>query len=232
MTSHLHSVDTDGAIREAQEELEGISRASFLSRAAVGGGTVLTSGAIMAMVPEPAAARRRSKKRDVKILNYALTLEYLEAAFYAEALSRGALSGTVLETTKLISAHESTHVSALKRTIRALGRKPVKAPSFDFKNTTADQATFLSTAFVLENTGVHAYLGQAANIKQKTLLKAAGSILTVEARHAAAIAGLIGDKPYDLSGGGSNYTPQGAFDTGWSRRHVLREVGKTGFIAS
>ncbi|MEA2170963.1 MAG: hypothetical protein QOF76_4263, partial [Solirubrobacteraceae bacterium] len=89
---------------------------------------------------------------------------------------------------------------------------------------------FLETAFVLENTGVHAYLGQAGNLKSKALLAAAASIVTIEARHAAAIAALIGDKPYDLSGTGHSYTPDGAFDTPFSKKKVLKAVGATGFI--
>jgi Ferritin-like domain len=232
MKTQLESVDVDGAIQEAQADLDGITRSSFFTKAAVGGGAVLGSGAIMGMLPELAAAVKPSKKNDLKILNFALTLENLEATFYAEAVNGGALSGAVLETAKLIADHEKTHVNTLVKTIKALGGKPGNSPKFDFKGTTGNQGTFLQTAFVLENTGVHAYLGQAGNLLDKKLLAAAASIVTVEARHAAAIAGLIGDKPYDLSGAGSNYTPHGAFDSPWSKARVLKNVTATGFIVS
>ena len=132
--------------------------------------------------PGIANAARPSKKQDVAILNYALTLEYLEAAFYKEALAKGALSGDVLATTRIVSAHETTHVKTLKK---VLGRKAVKKPKFDFKNTTGDQATFLKTAVVLEDTGVAAYAGQGPRILQKPVVVAALSIHSVEARHAA-----------------------------------------------
>ena len=226
MKTILESVDTDGAIQEAQAELDGITRSSFFTKAAIGGGAVLGMG----MLPELASAKvvKPTKKNDRKILNYALTLEYLEAAFYAEAITKGALTGDVLETARLIASHESTHVTTLQKTIKSLGGKPVTSPTFDFKNTTGDQATFLDTAFTLENTGVHAYLGQAGNIKQKAILKAAASIVTIEARHAAAIAGHIADRPYDLNKAGHNYTPDGAFDTPLSKAKVLAAAG--GFI--
>ena len=229
MNNQISDVDIDGAIQETQAEVEGLTRGSFMTKAAVGGGAALTSGAFMAMLPEMAAARP-SRKQDIAILNFALTLEYLEAAFYKEALAKGALTGDVLETTKLIASHENTHVTALRKTIRSLRGKPVKSPQFNFMNTTGDQKTFLATAFVLENTGVHAYLGQVRRILSKKILVAAATIVTIEGRHAAAIACLINDKPYDLSGGGSNFTPDGAFDVPFSKRKVLEAVAGTGFI--
>ena len=228
MTHHIADVDADGAIQQQLSEAEGLTRGSFITRA---GGAALTSGAFMAMLPELAAAKP-SAKQDISILNYALTLEYLEAAFYAEAVNGGALSGAVLETARLLAAHEATHVTVLKKTIKTFGGKPVPKPKFDFKGTTGDPTTFLATSFTLENTGVHAYLGQVQRILSKKLLQSAANIVTIEARHAAAIAGLIGDKPYDLDGGGSNYTPDGAFDVPFKKATVLKAVKKTGFIVS
>src|SRR4051794_12667823 len=153
----IESVDTDGAIREAEAAVAGDTRAAFFRKAAVGGGAILTSGAIMGMLPELAAAKP-SKKQDLKILNFALTLEYLEAAFYAEAAKSGALSGDVAAFAEIVADHEKTHVTALRETINQLKGTPVKKPSFDFQGTTSDQGKFVATAFVLENTGVHAYL--------------------------------------------------------------------------
>jgi rubrerythrin len=79
----------------------------------------------------------------VKILNYALTLEYLEAAFYAEAVSKGKLKGVAAKFAQVVAAHEAAHVQALQQ---ALGSAAGKKPSFDFKNTTGATGTFLKTA--------------------------------------------------------------------------------------
>jgi rubrerythrin len=223
----IETVDVDGAIREAELEVAGDTRAAFFRKAAIGGGAVLGSSAFIGMLPEVAAAKP-SKKQDLKILNYALTLEYLEAAFYQEAIDGGALSGDFLAIARLIADHEATHVTALRQTIKSLKGTPVGKPAFDFKGTTADPAKFIQTAFVLENTGVRAYLGQAGRLKSKALLSAAASIVTVEARHAAAVAVLLDQTPYDV--GVNSITPAGAFDRSASMKRILREVGDTGFI--
>jgi hypothetical protein len=149
----------------------------------------------------------------VKILQFALTLEYLEAAFYNEAVAGGALTGDVLAAAKIVQAHENTHVKTLKSLVS------VKKPKFDFKGTTTDQTKFLATAQVLEDTGVKAYSGQAPNILQKAVLQAATSILTVEARHASRFRTL----------NGANFAPK-AFDSAASKASILKAVKGTGFI--
>ena len=225
-TLSIPAVDADGAIQEADAAVAGDTRAAFFRKAALGGGAVLGSGAFLGMLPELAAARP-SKAQDLKILNYALTLEYLEAAFYKGAVKSGAISGDALAFAKLVADHEATHVTALRKTIKSLGGKPVKSPTFDFKGSNRDQATFLATAFVLENTGVRAYLGQAGRLKSKALLRAAASIVTVEARHAGAVAVLLAQSPY---AGKKSITPSGPFDRSASMKTILNEVGSTGFI--
>jgi hypothetical protein len=212
----LEVVDADGAIREAADELGVDTRGSFLRKAAVGGGSVLAGGVLMGGLPTLAEAATKSKANDVKILNYALTLEYLESAFYNEAVSKGALSGDLLASAKVVQAHENAHVKALKK---ALGSAAVKKPKFDFKGTTADASKFLQTAVVLENTGVAAYSGQATNIKQAAVVKAAVSILTVEARHAAHFNTLASQ----------SFAPR-SFDVPKSKKQVLKAVTATGFI--
>ena len=213
---NLETLDADGAIRETEAAIDGDTRADLFRKGAVGGAALIGGSVLLGGFPGIANAARPSKKQDIAILNFALTLEYLEANFYKEALAKGALNGDVLATTRIVSAHENTHVRTLKK---VLGRKAVKKPQFDFKNTTGDQATFLKTAVVLEDTGVTAYAGQGPRILQKPIVKAALSILTVEARHAAQFR--------DLNN--QNFAPK-AFDSAKSMSQVLRAVGKTGFI--
>jgi hypothetical protein len=208
----LEVVDVDGAIREAAADA-GDTRMDFFKKAAVGGGSLLAGGVLMGGLPSIAAASTRSKKNDVKILQFALTLEYLEAAFYNEAVAGGALTGDVLAAAKIVQAHENTHVKTLKSLVS------VKKPKFDFKGTTTDQTKFLATAQVLEDTGVKAYSGQAPNILQKAVLQAATSILTVEARHASRFRTL----------NGANFAPK-AFDAAASKAAILKAVKGTGFI--
>jgi rubrerythrin len=209
----LDNIDADGAIREAADAV-GDTRMDFFKKAAVGGGSLVAGGMLMGGIPSLAAAStKRSKKNDVAILKFALTLEYLEAAFYNEAVNGGALSGEVLEAAKIVQAHENTHVKTLKTLVK------VKSPKFDFQNTTKDQKTFIATAQALEDTGVKAYSGQAPNILQPKVLAAAASILTVEARHASRFRTL----------NGANFAPQ-AFDSAASMAAILKAVKKTGFI--
>ena len=223
---NIAAVDVDGAIRDAEGDAAGDTRAAFFRKAAVGGGALASATMLGGMLPSLADAKP-SKKQDLKILKYALTLEYLEAAFYKEAVSEGGLSGQQLELAKLLAGHEATHVTALRQAIRGTGSKVPTRPKFDFKGTNRGP-DFIQTAFVLENLGVRAYLGQAARLKSRKLVAAAASIVTIEARHAAAVAALIGQTPYNE--GDRSVTPSGAFDRASSMKKILGEVGNTGFI--
>jgi hypothetical protein len=122
---------------------------------------------------------------DVDILNFALTLEYLESSFYKEAKTRAKASGELKQLIGLLAKDEEEHVNALEATIKSLGGKPVAEPKFDFPH--SDTAGFLKLAQTFEDTGVSAYNGAGPAIKSKEVLGAAGSIVQVEARHAAAI---------------------------------------------
>src|SRR5262245_36270531 len=210
----LIKFDRDGALQEAAE---GVSRAGFLKRA----GALAAAGVAAGALPTALAGAQGVPKSDIAILNYALTLEYLEAAFYKKALADGALKGQFRTFAQVTGEHENAHVAALKKT---LGAKAVKRPQFDFQGTTADQDTFAKTAIVLEDTGVEAYQGQAGNIKTPAVLKAAISIHPVEARHAAWIRSLVG-----MGSGDPNPAPE-AFNPAKDMDAVLAAVQQTGFI--
>jgi hypothetical protein len=214
----LETIDADGAIQEAYDDAGGDTRADLFRKAAVGGGTLIGGGVLLSGFPAlaGAASSRKSKKNDVKILNFALTLEYLEAEFYKQAIAGGALSGAPLETARIVGAHENAHVKFLRD---ALGRKAVKKPKFDFKDTVTNQAKFLQTAVALEDTGVAAYAGQVTKVFQPAVLKAAASIHSVEARHASRFRSLTD----------ANFAPR-AFDRPFSMKKTLRVVENTGFI--
>jgi hypothetical protein len=218
VTDHisLEMIDAGGAIQEAADDAGVSTRSDFFRKSLYAGGTLAAGGLLMGGMPSLASAKP-SGKQDIKILNFALTLEYLEAAFYKRATSGGALSGPALDLAKVITAHEQAHVDFLKK---ALGRKAVKSPMFDFGDTVTDQGKFLATAYVLENTGVSAYLGQAGRIKNPAYLGAAATILTIEARHAGAIAQLTAKQ----------VSPDGSFDKPKSMAAILKAVGGTGFI--
>ena len=124
---------------------------------------------------------------DVGILNYALTLEYLESEFYQKGLAANILGDDSKYITP-IAAHEKAHVAAITATLKKLGATPVAKPTFVFPATTfTDKATFLTTAVTFEETGVKAYQGQVTLIKSGAILGAAASIAGVESRHAAVL---------------------------------------------
>jgi hypothetical protein len=218
----LEDVDSDGAIQETAEAVDPTTRAAFLKKAGLGGAAVLGGGAVMGMLPSIASAAVPAS--DIAILNFALTLEYLEAEFYAQAKANnvGNGNGDLVSFVNVVAVHEAAHVSFLKN---ALGAKAVAKPRFDFKDTVTDQKKFQATAQVLEDTGVMAYLGQAGNIKSKKILAAAGSILPVEARHAA----WIRDINSAFKGNGPSPAPA-AFQGAKTKGQILAAVKGTGFI--
>ncbi|WP_329001079.1 ferritin-like domain-containing protein [Kribbella sp. NBC_00709] len=136
-------------------------------------------------------------KSDLDILNYALTLEYLESAFYTTGLKAKLLKGRELELIDPIQQHEANHVTAVKTTIQDLGGKPVAAPKVKFPaGTFSSRAAFLKTAGTFEELGVKAYHGQVPLVKDGHILAAAASIAGVESRHAAIIAQITGGNPF------------------------------------
>jgi rubrerythrin len=176
---------------------------------ALAGGTALLGWRAGAAAPAPSAAL------DKKIFNFALLLEYLQAAFYSEAVEAGALRGGVREFAEIVADHERQHVAFLER---ALGRAARKKPTFEFGSATKNQREFLDAAVLLENTGVAAYNGQGANLTKKSLA-AAAQIASVEGRHAAWISDLAGRSP----------APRAA-DPGATAEEVTATLRRTGFI--
>ena len=191
-------------------DVKGMTRQSFMVRGAVTAGAVYGLGAVTPFVGQAIA---QDGGGDVDILNFALTLEYLEAAFYDQALRKVSLSGDVKSLATTIRDNENEHVTALIGTIKKLGGKPVAAPGVDFGNAFKNQKSFLRLAQTFEDTGVSAYNGAAPAIESDEVLAAAGSIVQIEARHAAAIRLLNGRQP-----------TAGAFDEALDMQQVLDAV--------
>jgi len=192
MTSSLPVAPELAAIK-----VHGMTRESFLLRSTLAAGTAY--GALSA-TPYITRALAKSGATDVDIVNYALTLEYLESTFYTEGLKQ--VKGLSADDTKLakkIRDDEVAHVDALIATVKKLGGKPAAKPTFDFGGAFASSAAFLKTANVLEDTGVSAYNGAATSISSVDVLGAAGSIVQVEARHAALIRLTRGKSPAPLA---------------------------------
>ena len=166
-------------------EIHGMSRSAFLVRSTLAAGAVYGLGAVS---PYVSGSLAQDGGGDVEILNFALTLEYLEAAFYTQALkqTRG-LSGDVKKLATEIRDNEDEHVDALKAAIKGAGGKAVKAPGVDFGKAFSSEKSFLKLAQTLEDTGVSAYNGAGPAIESTEVLGAAGSIVQIEARHAGLI---------------------------------------------
>lgn len=236
----LDQVDAGGAIRDAAAEAtatlesHGDTRADFFKKAGIAGGAVMGGGALLgALVPGAALGAKGGKldappkefgKGDIGILNYALTLEFLEAAFYNEAAKNNKKKKFVKDaaTKDFLAAvvrDENAHVEIL---LSVLGKDAVDEPKFDFGMTTSNEGDFVATSYALENTGVSAYSGQAFNIKDPAVLASALAIVTIEARHS----GLIGQ----ILSGKKGIAPDGPLDKAVGATATLKAVGKTGFI--
>jgi len=178
-------------------EVHGLTREAFLLRATLAAGA--TYGA-MSATPYITRALAQEGGGDVDILNFALTLELLEADFYTNGLKQvKGLSGDEKKLATELRDNENEHVDALTATIEKLGGTPAKKPTFDFGGAFASRAAFLKTANVLEDTGVSAYNGAAPAIESGEVLGAAGSIVQVEAPHAALVRLARGKSPAPLA---------------------------------
>ena len=167
-----------------------ITRRSAFEAGAVALGGIAVGGVVLGEHADPAVSAP-SAKQDAEILNFALLLEYVQAAFYAEGLSRAGLTGELKSFASTVAAQEQEHIAFLQK---ALGSAARKAPKTDFGDDTADAEKFSLAAFKLEDLGVAAYNAQAPNLT-KDSLRAAARIVSVESRHAAWIRDLRGMNP-------------------------------------
>jgi rubrerythrin len=226
---------TDSALRELADDPS--SRKRFFKM--LGGAGAVSAATVFlaacgdddkeatAKAGAPAAASAMGDNdSDLKVLNYALTLELLEADFYAKVIDSGLVKDrATVDIAKKFGATEQEHVDALTATIKKLGGKPVSAPKTKFEPT-LDKGlkAVLETAATVENLGAAAYLGQAGNIKSKEVLAAALAIHSVEARHAAALNILVGRGFGDGKGGLEGALPDGAFGKPMDEAAVLAAV--------
>jgi hypothetical protein len=194
--------------------VSGTTRDRLIRMGALSAAALAAAGGVLGR-RATAAPAPPSPALDRKIFNFALLLEYLQAAFYADGVDRGALRGEVREFAEVVAEHERAHVAFLER---ALGPNARKKPTFDFGSATASEKRFVETAILLENTGVAAYNGQAANLTKKSLA-AAAEIVSVEGRHAAWISSIAGRDP----------APRAA-DPGATAEEVAAKLQATGFV--
>jgi rubrerythrin len=169
-----------------------MTRGSFLARGALAAGA-------LSLGPGVANALAHAKHGafsggDVGIVNFALTLEKIEAEFYKRALGVPGLEPDVKELLESISKNEAEHLQSLDQALKGLGGKPDAAPAPQFPSF-ANQGEVVQFAATLEDTGVWAYNGAATQIQSKDLLQAVASIAQVEARHAGALRMLDGKPP-------------------------------------
>jgi len=187
------------------------SLAAFIAACGGSSGSSSSTSATSSAAAVAATPASNSAPGDLAIVNYALTLEYLESQFYAKVVRSGLFHGATLSLLKSFGEEENEHVMALKGVAKSLGT-PAPVPVGKFPLTSAAAVTKLAGA--VENLGAAAYLGQAANIKSKEILAAALSIHTIEARHAATFNTLLKLSP----------TPDGAFAKPMSMAAVLAVV--------
>ncbi|MGH3502529.1 MAG: ferritin-like domain-containing protein [Nocardioidaceae bacterium] len=179
--------------------------------------TVSPAAAMAALSRRWDLAQQSDFDNDLEVLNYALLLEHLEAAFYNQGNRRVRLHPLDYPYMKQVEKDEEYHVKFLTNAISKAGGKPVPAPEVDFGDAFASRDSYLKLSHTFENVGAGAYLGAAGFIKNTAYLQAAAGIFGVEARHAAIVGDLLNLEPE-----GGVY--MGAFETPKPKQDVLNAV--------
>ncbi|MGH2926410.1 MAG: ferritin-like domain-containing protein [Solirubrobacterales bacterium] len=190
----------------------GVAGALSAFLAACGGSSSSSSTTSTTTSGSTASVPPQFGKGDTGILNYALTLEYLETAFYQDVVASGLFKGSDLDTIKTFGSHEAEHVAALTAAVKKIGGTPAKKPKTKFP--LKDANSVLQLAATVENLGAAAYLGQAPYIQSPQILASALAIHAVEGRHAATLNTVLGKK----------ITPDGAFAKPADSATVLKSV--------
>ncbi len=185
------------------------TRRGFLGRAAIGTGAVISGEAALQLLTST-RVWAAAAQGDLDVLNFALTLEYLEADFYQQVNASGTVTDAkAKDLFALIGADELAHVTALMQTVTKLGGTPVAKPTIKYPaGVFKDYATIVKVAKTFEEVGVGAYLGQAGAIENPDILQAAAGIFGVECRHAALIGKLAGLAPEGGIYMGATETPK------------------------
>lgn len=183
---------------DMQREIDGTNSTGMHKGAVALGGAVALSAAVLAASTRGggvAFAQNAPFKSDIDVLNYALTLEFFEAALYKTLVGLGKLQGKDLQYVQLFGQQEQQHVDAVMATVQKLGGTPVTAGNYNFAaaGPTDTREQVLGILATVEQVGVSAYLGAAGYIQNKDILAAAASIMQVEGRHTALIKYLLDD---------------------------------------
>jgi len=191
------------------------SRGGFL-RAALGGGIAAAGGAAIGARRDDGASRAAEAGRDTEVLNLFLTLEYVQQAFYEQAVRSGRLRGPLLEFARTVGEQESQHVAMLRD---RLGSKAGARPKSDPGDALRTPESFRSAAVDLEEATIAAYVGQGANLSNRSIVEAT-TLVSVEARQVAWIRDLARMSP----------APRAA-DPGRQPQSVLDELRTKGLLA-
>jgi hypothetical protein len=247
----LEALDTSGDIRTLAEEAgaldpTGATRRDLVQRGVIGAGGFAAGSALLGLLdPLEAMAAASAKQKgaystklgrvnrsakkptanDVVIANYALTLEYLEAAFYAAANDKNYADPDIAAAAKILAAHEQAHVDALKNVLGKAAVNPPKINGATVEMLLKDGETFITTAASIEPVGTAAYAGAAPYLSNLAVTKAALSIHSVEANHAAYTAAICRAKGF----GNVDPVPE-AFNPAFSFKKTISTVSSLNLV--
>lgn len=191
------------------------TRASFLRTAAAGGAVVAGGTVIAARGGQGSSIAASTRDRDSEILKAFLLLEYVQEAFYEQALRRGRLTGDLKDFASTVSKQETDHIAFLRRRLKP---KPPERPVFDFGDALSSPQRFRDRAIELEEATIAAYIGQSANLTRQAT-KSIAMLVSVEARQVAWLRDLAGVSP----------APRAA-DPGREPADVLADLRNRGYI--